>query len=123
MLIIKSHGFKFGRPDANLFFDVSGFINPWREKKIRDEKDPKKQAELISEFMLKQESVKDMVKYYSWLIKAHMEAFPEMTTVVAFCCSAGEYRSPTIAKLVYERLTKMYHFKDISLQQGQFSKL
>lgn len=122
MITVLSHGFKYGRPDANIYFDVSYFKNPWRDEKIRTEQDPKKRKEKILKFMMEQKDVEVIVKYFSHLIGAYEEAFPGENIRVAFCCSAGEYRSPTIAELVYQHL-KRKHKANVQLKQSPFSKL
>lgn len=122
MITITSHGFKYGRPDANIYFDVSYFINPWRDLKIRKEQDPEKRYKMILEHMLNQENVENMVRYYSYLLSGYEDSFPGENIRVAFCCSAGEYRSPAIAHLVYNKLKKKYK-ADVELEEGEFSKM
>lgn len=71
MITLKSHGFKFSRPEANIVFDVSYFANPWRDEAIRNEKDREKRREMIFAFMKKQTGVKSFV----WRVAALLEIY------------------------------------------------
>lgn len=100
MITIISHGHKFGDPPANFKFDVSYFKNPWRDESIKDEQDPVKRTAMILEFMHNQEGVDLFVDRVSSLLRMLYLIYPDENIVVAFCCSAGEYRSPAIAEMV-----------------------
>lgn len=106
MISLKSHGFKYSRPEANVVFDVSYFKNPWREKYIREEKDELKRAKKILAFMKKQDGVENFVKMATDLLIEYDFLFPEEDIRVAFCCSAGEYRSPAMVVMVAELLKR-----------------
>lgn len=105
MITIKSHGFKFSRPDANFVFDVSYFKNPWRDEDIKNEEDPKKRRMKIINFMTLQPGVADFVTKVAGLIEILHKRFPYENMQIAFCCSAGEYRSPAIVELISDVLT------------------
>jgi len=104
MITLQSFGFKYGKPEANIILDVSYFINPWRDESIRHEADPIVRREKILAFMLKQEGVAKFVNSTSDLLAVYDGLFPEENLQVAFCCSAGEYRSPIVAELVKSNL-------------------
>lgn len=123
MITIKSHGFKFGRPDSNVYFDVSYLKNPWRDEDIRNEKDPKKRKEMMVKYMLDQEETELMVKMFCYLLEAYNSNWPDENIQVSFCCSAGEYRSPVVADMVYAKLKKSYQGVSVELKQGPNSKL
>lgn len=104
MITLKSHGFKYSRPEANFVFDVSYFPNPWREKEIRTA--PKiKRNKLSIDFMRKQDGVNDFILHVAGLIKFMDTYFPEENLIFAICCSSGEYRSPAIVELIKETLS------------------
>lgn len=107
MITIKSHGFKFSRPEANIVFDVSYFVNPWREEKIRNEVNPMIRKNLILDFMNAQFGVKEFVDSVVSVLTNYDGLFPNENIQVAFCCSAGEYRSPSIAFMVADELNKI----------------
>ena len=104
MITIISHGFKFSRPEANFVMDVSFFKNPWRDEEIKNEKDEFKRKQLIMKFMKDQEGLELFVDRVSSLLRLLYLIHPNENMVVAFCCSAGEYRSPAIAEMVGEVL-------------------
>lgn len=106
MITLKSHGFKFSRPEANYYFDVSFFKNPWRDEKIRNEKSKEKRKKLILGAMTTQPSCDAFVDAVSMMLRTIHNEFPDENIQVAFCCSAGEYRSPAIVELVAEELKK-----------------
>lgn len=108
-ITLKSHGFKYSRPDANYVMDVSFFINPWRDKKIRDEQDKDKRKKLIMKFMEEQEGVGQFVSRVSSLLRMLSLMLPDENIQVAICCSAGEYRSPAIVEMISENLGKVPH--------------
>lgn len=99
-----SHGHKYGQPNANYKFDVSFFANPWRDKAIRAEKDAHKRRQMIMKFMKEQEGMGVFVDRICSVIRLLHLLYPEENNVFAFCCSAGEYRSPAIAEMVAEHL-------------------
>jgi RNase adaptor protein for sRNA GlmZ degradation len=101
MITLLSWGFKFGRPPANFTFDVSYFKNPWREKSLRNGK--KKD---ILKFMEDQEEFKSITEIIGMLIISYANFFPGENMVFAFCCSAGEYRSPCVLEKVSSMLKK-----------------
>lgn len=107
MITLMSHGHKYGQPNANFKFDVSFFKNPWRNKDIRDEKDAFKRRTMIMEFMKEQEGVTLFIERVCSIIRLMHLLHPEENNIYAFCCSAGEYRSPVIAELVGEHLTSI----------------
>ena len=49
MITLKSHGFKYSRPDTNIVFDVSYFVNPWRDETIRNETNPAQRRKVACE--------------------------------------------------------------------------
>jgi len=121
MITISSHGFKYGRPEANYFFDVSYFKNPWRVDKIRFEKDKEKRKKMILEYMEDQKECDSFINVVGLFLKVLNQSFPEENIKVAFCCSAGEYRSPAIAELVAKEL-KEFKVKTI-INHSKESKL
>lgn len=121
MITVKSHGFKFSRPEANIVFDVSYFMNPWRDAAIRNEEDPKKQKELIMKYMNSQEGYSVFVDKIMNVLNYYILFQEKENIVVAFCCSAGEYRSPAIAMDIAERLKKIN--VNYKLEQGKNSKI
>ena len=121
MITLKSHGFKFSRPEANIVFDVSYLVNPWREKRIREEEDPIKRKDMIMEFMLLQEGVMVLVRYLSDLVAWYGVMFANENIQIAFCCSAGEYRSPAMVALVADELERR-NIKFI-IKQNENSKI
>ena len=106
MITLKSHGFKFSRPEANIVFDVSYFANPWREKDIREEKDAYTRKQRILEFIRKQPGAYEFAQDISTVIQRYYELFPGENIIVALCCSAGEYRSPAMVEMVNLLLSK-----------------
>ena len=108
-IILKSHGFKYSRPEANYVMDVSFFINPWRDKKIREEQDKDKRKKMIMKFMEDQEGVNNFVTRVSSLLRLLSMMYPDENLQVAICCSAGEYRSPAIVEMISENLGKVPH--------------
>ncbi len=106
MITIKSFGFKYGRPEANIVLDVSYFKNPWRSEEIRHEKDIAKRAKLIMDYMMEQSGVEVFVTKTTDLIATYGVLFPEENIQIALCCSAGEYRSPSLVMLIANELSK-----------------
>lgn len=104
MITIQSFGFKYGKPEANIILDVSYFINPWRDASIRDEIDPVLRRQKIFSFMMSQKGIQDFIPRMVELLATYDKLFPQENIQVAFCCSAGEYRSPAIAELVHDKL-------------------
>ena len=96
MITLMSWGFKFGRPEANLIMDVSFLKNPWREGVIGKQD--------IMTFMMKQEGFADLTTLFTVLLAKYDELYPKENITVAFCCSAGEYRSPAVVERVSELL-------------------
>jgi Predicted P-loop-containing kinase len=121
MITLQSFGFKYGRPDANIVFDVSYFINPWRDASIREESEPAFRRKKIFNFMMKQEGVAEFVDKVVSLLSTYENAFKGENFQVAFCCSAGEYRSPAIAELVHMALKEIGI--NSTLKQSKNSKL
>ena len=107
MVTLKSHGFKYARPEANLVFDVSYFKNPWRDEKIRNEKDHKTRRRLILESMQFQTGMIGFIKLTTQLLMKYDSMFPDENIQVAFCCSAGEYRSPAIVEMVAKEMERL----------------
>jgi len=101
MIILKSCGFKWGQPNANFYFDVSFFINPWRKKELRDAS-----KQTILKFMKEQEGFEELTDIFVELISTYYRLWSEETLVFAFCCSAGKFRSPAIVKSVAKELKK-----------------
>lgn len=112
MITIKSHGFKFSRPDANFVFDVSYFKNPWRDPDVRS---GKKSAE---ECMTEQDGFCDVVNSIASVIISYHKLFPEENYQVAVCCSAGEYRSPATARAI-SRILSQNHIPHILNVEGE----
>lgn len=107
MITIHSFGFKYGKPEANIILDVSYFVNPWRDKSIREEIDVQKRRQKIIEFMNGQAGITEFVSKTSDMLSHYDKLFPQENLQVAFCCSAGEYRSPTIAEMVHDKLKEL----------------
>jgi RNase adaptor protein for sRNA GlmZ degradation len=101
MITLISWGFKFGRPPANIAFDVSFLKNPWREKELQGAS-----KEKILEFMEKQKEFSELIDAFFNIIKTYNALWPKETLVFAFCCSAGEYRSPAVVEALYKKLTE-----------------
>ena len=102
MIILKSHGFKFSRPEANIVFDASYLINPWRQKELRNSS-----KEKMLEFM---ESQKEFAKIVDMVVNSiitYQELWPDSKIVCAVCCSEGTYRSPMVIDAVARRLDNM----------------
>lgn len=99
MITLISHGFKYGRPKSNFYFDVSYLVNPWRQKKLRNA--PKKD---IMKFMYAQEGFNNLMNSISQVIFIYEDMWPNENLVFAFCCSAGEYRSPVVIEAIKENL-------------------
>ena len=121
MITIQSFGFKYGKPEANIILDVSYFINPWRDESIRNEVDPAIRRRKIFDFMMKQDGIKDFVPRMVELLSCYDKLFPQENIQVAFCCSAGEYRSPAIAELVHDELKKQGVYS--TLKENSNSKI
>lgn len=109
MLTLKDWGHKFGQPECNFKFDVSFFANPWRDKKIREEKDTDKRKKMIMKFMEDQEGVGSFVSRVSSFIRFLYTILPDENLQIAICCSAGEFRSPAIVEMISENLGKVPH--------------
>ena len=121
MITLKSHGFKFGRPEANYYFDVSFFKNPWRDEAIRKEENREVRKELVVSFMKNQEGVYEIVREISLIIANMNKAFPGENLIVALCCSAGEYRSPAMVEMISEKINGfgVVH----SIEHSKYSKI
>lgn len=115
MITIKSHGFKFSRPEANIVFDVSFFKNPWRDKEVRVNR------KKIIEFVRGQKESENIIKNIVETLRSYEESFPGENVQVAICCSAGEFRSPVIADMVYHDLKALK--VDCKLIQSPNSKI
>ena len=113
MITIQSFGFKYGKPEANIILDVSYFVNPWRDESIRNEVDPPLRRKKIFDFMLKQQGVEPFVSKVVDMLAVYDQLFPQENLQVAFCCSAGEYRSPSIAEIVHDKLKEKGVFSTI----------
>ena len=100
MITLRSFGFKYGKPEANIIMDVSYFKNPWRDESIRHEADTLAKRTKILDYMKAQTGVDEFVSKVSDMLATYNNLFPEENLQVAFCCSAGEYRSPAIVELV-----------------------
>lgn len=122
MITLKSHGFKFSRPEANLVFDVSYFKNPWRDAEIKEQSDPVLRKVMVLDFMKEQRGVKEMVDSISELIWTYYWMFSKENIQIAICCSAGEYRSPAMVELVAERLRKDKQM-DFIIKHSENSKI
>ena len=108
-----SWGMKYGEPPANFKFDVSYLKNPWREGLSGYEK--------IMMFMEKQEEFKEMLKVFTDIIVCYNGLYPHENLVFAFCCSAGEFRSPAVVDCLGTNLKIL----GINYQiiQNQYSRL
>ncbi len=100
MITLKSWGFKFGRPEANIMYDVSYLKNPWRDKIAIGSK------KKILEYVSSQDGAMDLVESIARTLCVYDELFHGENLQVAICCSAGEYRSPAIVELVAEELSR-----------------
>jgi len=74
---------------------------------VRQEADSVEKRNKILAFMLKQEGVEKFVNSTSGLLATYNQLFPDENLQVAFCCSAGEYRSPAMVELVHNRLQEL----------------
>ena len=117
MITLKSYGFKFGRPEANVVFDASYFKNPWRDEAIRSSAFKK---DKVLKFMLEQEGVHEFCEKVRDLIMEYNKLFPDENIQVAVCCSAGEYRSPAIVELVAKMLPTGF---PLIIKHGDNSKI
>lgn len=121
MITMMSWGHKYGQPPANYKFDVSYFVNPWREEAIRQQKDPTRRRKMILRQMQMQSKCEEFVASATMLIRTVNKLFPDENIKIAFCCSAGEYRSPAIVELVGDELKK---FKiPFAIEHSKESKL
>lgn len=103
MITIRTHGFKYARPEANYYFDVSYLKNPWRNEAIRNAEAGDRHR-LIAEFMNEQTSFKKFVDIiYDLCLMLYIQ-YPNDHHMIAICCSAGEYRSPAVANQVAYQL-------------------
>ena len=91
MITIKSHGFKFSRPEANIVFDVSYFKNPWRDEKIRNEKSAKRRNEMIMYYMNDQEGFQVFIDKIMGLLSYYILFHPNENITIAFCCSGVSF--------------------------------
>lgn len=107
MITIKSHGFKFSRPEANLVFDASYLVNPWRKEELRGSS-----REKILEFMESQEEYTTIVNMIANSISTYNSLWKDSEIVCAICCSEGSYRSP----MVVESVAKILKEKGISFK-------
>ena len=94
-----SWGFKYGRPPANFAFDVSFLKNPWREKKLRGA-----DKETVLKFMRKQKEFGELINALADVICVYDKLWPKEDLIFAFCCSAGEYRSPIVVEALEQKL-------------------
>jgi len=99
MITLMSWGFKYGKPESNFLFDVSYLVNPWRNLELRDAPRDK-----IIEFMHQQEGFTELVNAMADLIAIYEKLWSNDNLVFAFCCSAGEYRSPVVVEAVSDIL-------------------
>jgi RNase adaptor protein for sRNA GlmZ degradation len=104
MITLKSHGFKYARPEANFVFDVSYFKNPWRDENIRNEKDTELRRMMVVKFMKEQKGCLEFVVHLALMLRHLNNQFPDESIQVALCCSAGEYRSPALVEMLGEVL-------------------
>jgi UPF0042 nucleotide-binding protein len=107
MITLISQGFKFGRPDANFYFDVSYLANPYRDKKIREEKNLEKRSKLVMEFMEKQPEFNSIVNIITIAITTYNNMFEGEEMIFGICCSAGEFRSPSVVNAISKKLSRV----------------
>lgn len=98
-----AYGFKYGRPSANFIFDVSFLKNPWREKKLQGA-----DKETLIKFMRDQKEFEELIDAFVNLICIYNKLWPKENLVFAFCCSAGEYRSPIVVEVLSQELEKLH---------------
>lgn len=112
MITIKSHGFKYARPHANFVYDVSYLKNPWRDEDVRSGR------KTSQAFMEEQKEFQEVVDAIVRVVKVFESNYPDQEHVTAICCSAGEYRSPAVAKAISQKLTEMgiSHHLDLTSQ-------
>ena len=113
MITLMSWGHKFGKPEANFIFDVSFLKNPWREG-LKDRK-------AIIQYMVEQKEFDKLIFYFIKIIECYNEFYPNENLVFAFCCSAGEYRSPVVVEILGD-LLKEYKVPH-KIIQNKYSKL
>jgi len=92
MITLMSWGMKYGEPPANFKFDVSYLKNPWREGL--------KGYGEIMHFMNNQKEFQELLKVFVDTILCYNELYPHENLVFAFCCSAGEFRSPVMVECI-----------------------
>ena len=123
MITLKSHGFKFSRPEANFVFDVSYFANPWRDKGIRECEDAEERKIKVIAFMQDQSGVYSIAKQIAEFIRTMDLLFPNENMQIAICCSAGEYRSPAMVELIEMVLNEMVNIPNFIIKQSENSKI
>ena len=101
MITVMSFGFKYRRPPANNYVDVSFIRNPAREKNrtlfsVIDN-------EMIS-FIKNQPNVDKLIETAANFIQLLGECDDDVR--FAFGCSSGRHRSPLVAVMVQENLLK-----------------
>jgi len=104
MITIMSWGHKFGNPPANIKFDASYLINPWRKEELKNASKNE-----ILEFMKNQKEFKDIVNMIVNSIEIYNKLWPDSIIICAVCCSEGSYRSP----MVVESVAKILDSKNI----------
>ena len=111
---ILSFGFKYGIPsDADLVFDVRFLPNPYYHESLRpltgSDKEVRDFVMNFPEADLFLEKLEDMLKF---LIPNYI-AEGKNQLVVAIGCTGGKHRSVTLAKALFERMSKYedYGFK------------
>ncbi len=124
MITIKSHGFKFSRPEANIVFDVSYLVNPWRDDEIRNWKGSKEELrDKIISFMQEQKGAYSIARQISEFARTYWLLFPDENIQIAVCCSAGEYRSPAMVELIGAIMTAMITPPKFIIKHGEQSKI
>lgn len=99
MITLISGGFKYSRPDANFYFDVSYLENPWRNPSLRELNNEK-----LMSHMMELQDFSILAIEYANLITILDTFYPNENLRFAFYCSAGEYRSPLMVEAINKKL-------------------
>ena len=76
---------------------------------------------MIMYYMNDQEGFQVFIDKIMGLLSYYILFHPNENITIAFCCSAGEYRSPAVADTIAKKLKKLK--VDYKLEQSKNSKL
>lgn len=107
-ITLMSFGFKYGRPNANYYFDVGFLKNPARVKPwdFFSEVCPE-----MVEFIREQPETQGFLSPVVQLILFLKDV--DTNNVMAFGCSGGRHRSPIIVDIIDDCLTSMNIYANI----------